>query len=34
MAVSGVKLTWRAVGPLLSSMMVLYDVNDHLQTAF
>ena len=34
MAVWGVKLTRRAGGPLLSGMVFLYHVNDHLQTAF
>ena len=34
MAVSGVKLIRRSVGPLISGMVVLYHVKDHLQTAF
>ena len=34
MAVWGVKLNRRAGGPLLSGVVFLYHVNDHLQTAF
>ena len=34
MAVSGVKLPRRAVGPLPFGVVVLYHVNDHLPTAF